>query len=99
MYVVCCTQTAILDAPHENHGTNRPKAKSSEEAGGHLQPHVSKEKEKEKEKEKAKPKKKEEKIYRPGPKVLLGELRAEAFVIMHFTLVIGNIWRLPGTVQ
>eukprot|EP00904_Undaria_pinnatifida_P008729 jgi/Undpi1/4987/HiC_scaffold_19.g08339.m1 len=52
-------------------------AKSSEEAGGHLQPHVSKEKEKEKEKEKAKPKKKEEKIYRPGPKVLLGTAARE----------------------
>ena len=61
------------------------KAKSGEDSGGHLQPHVSKEKEK----EKAKPKKKEEKTYRPGSKVLLGELRAKAFVPMHaaFALV------------
>lgn len=54
------------------------KAKSGEDSGGHLQPHVCKEKEKEK--EKPKPKKKEEKTYRPGSKILLGKLRTETFI-------------------
>lgn len=48
-------------------------AKSGEDSGGHLQPHVSKEKDK----EKARPKKKEEKTYRPGSKVLLGTTAKE----------------------
>ena len=75
------------------------KAKSGEDSGGHLQPHVSKEKEKEKEKEKPKPKKKEDKTYRPGSKILLGKLRAEAFVPRHahrfrIANACGTLWQL-----